>query len=99
MARGGKRPGAGRKRKEKLPLATKSIASEVLAKIDEVKWWLALLHSKDARLRFDVQKYLTDRRDGRPVQQVRVASPDSDKLKVEVDLVSAREKLLAKLGG
>ena len=97
MARGGKRPGAGRKRKEKLQFASKSIATDVLGKIDEVKWWLALLHSKDARLRFDVQKYLTDRRDGRPVQQVRVASPDSDKLKVEVDLASPLDRLKALL--
>jgi len=32
--------------------------------------WLELLNAKDERLRFDVQKYLTDRRDGKPAQGV-----------------------------
>jgi len=29
-----------------------------------------VLNAKDERLRFDVQKYLTDRRDGKPAQGV-----------------------------
>jgi hypothetical protein len=32
--------------------------------------WLELLNAKDDRLRFDVIKYLTDRRDGKPAQGV-----------------------------
>jgi hypothetical protein len=34
---------------------------------------------------------------GRSVQQVRVANPEGEKLKVEVDVASAREKLIAAL--
>ena len=36
----------------------------------EERRWLELLNAKDERLRFDVQKYLTDRRDGKPAQGV-----------------------------
>jgi hypothetical protein len=70
----------GRPEKPKIPLsATTGIASRVLAAApDKVKdgWpgeekrWLELLNAKDDRLRFDVQKYLTDRRDGKPAQGV-----------------------------
>jgi hypothetical protein len=73
-SRGGRREGAGRPKKEKLviggPGNPRGIATRVLNAIDEEKWWLALLHCDDKRLRFDVQKYLTDRRDGKPAQGV-----------------------------
>jgi len=82
MPPGGKREGAGRKPKAKIPLsATTGIATRVLAAPtaldkDGNGWpgeetrWLELLNAKDERLRFDVQKYLTDRRDGKPAQGV-----------------------------
>ena len=61
-------------KKEKLviggPGNPRGIATRVLNAIDEEKWWLDLLHCDDKRLRFDVQKYLTDRRDGKPAQGV-----------------------------
>ena len=80
MPRGGKRENAGRKRvrPELPPRADKGIASRVLAWppdektgwTGEEKAWQSLLCSKDARLQFDVLKYLTDRRDGKPAQGV-----------------------------
>lgn len=76
-ARGGARPGAGRKPKPKIELsATKGIATEVFSRLDgkkaptEVMLWLNLLATKDERLRLDTLKYLTDRRDGKPAQGV-----------------------------
>lgn len=77
--RGGARPGSGRPPKPKIPqFAGKGIASRVLAAPASKKtgWegeearWMALLNANDERLRFDVQKYLTDRRDGKPAQGV-----------------------------
>lgn len=77
--RGGARPGSGRPAKPKVPqFANKGIASRVLAApankesgwTGEEQRWMELLNAKDERLRFDVQKYLTDRRDGKPAQGV-----------------------------
>lgn len=72
MAHGGKRPNAGRKAKAKadLPTVNKTVAAEILAKADEVEAWLELLNAPDLRLRFDVRKYLTDKRDGKAVQTI-----------------------------
>jgi len=78
---------------------TSSIATEVLAGIDEKTYWMDLLAANDMRLHFDVLKYLTDRRDGRPIQQVRVANPEGEKFQVTVDLTIAKSKLLDELGG
>jgi hypothetical protein len=81
MPRGGRRPGAGRKAHARPTLeANKRTATEVLAltcrpihqkdcKCELCTWW-ELLRAADQRLRFDVLKYLTDRRDGKPVQTV-----------------------------
>jgi hypothetical protein len=78
MSRGGKREGAGRKPGPQLPQVDRGTASRVLAMPADVKsgWpgeharWMELLNAKDERLRFDVLKYLTDRRDGKPYQGV-----------------------------
>jgi hypothetical protein len=43
--------------------------------------------------------YLEDRAYGRTVQQIRVANPEGEKFQVEVDVTSARAKLLAALAG
>lgn len=74
---GGSRSGAGRKPKARIEQrADKGIASRVLATSASKEWpgeearWLELLNASDERLRFDVQKYLTDRRDGKPAQGV-----------------------------
>jgi hypothetical protein len=84
MAKGGARPGAGRKKKAKIPdFVTRDIAKQVLALTQppihgtkdkclcEICKWYRLLHvSNDARLEFDVLKYLTDRAYGKAVQNV-----------------------------
>jgi hypothetical protein len=71
MGRGGKRAGAGRKPKPKaFPCADQGTAARVLAKAEEEKRWLELLDATDQRLCFDVLKYLTDRRDGKPMQAI-----------------------------
>lgn len=77
MPRGGQRAGAGRKPKPRLTLkATKNTATKVLDSLakhglTEEQRWLQLLDALDLRLRFDALKYLTDRRDGKPMQLVR----------------------------
>lgn len=78
MPKGGKREGAGRPPKVELPAVAKPKAASVLSLLGstiegvklptENQMWLGLLGAKDLRLRFDVIKYLTDRRDGKPVQ-------------------------------
>lgn len=83
MAQGGARAGAGRKPKPKIELsATKGIASTVLASIDEVALWRALLRADlpvgqihtlelgEQRLIKETAEYLTNRRDGKPAQGV-----------------------------
>lgn len=80
MAKGGKREGAGRPPKARLPFASKAKAESVLGKLGttyegkrlptEDQLWLGLIACPDLRLRFDVMKYLTDRRDGKPVQPI-----------------------------
>jgi hypothetical protein len=78
MRHGGRREGAGRKPRPLIPQVDQGIASHVLAMPADGKtgWpgeeqrWLELLNAGDERLRFDVQKYLTDRRDGKPAQGV-----------------------------
>lgn len=81
MARGGSRPGAGRKAKPKLPTLAKPQAESVLSHLGheykgkrlpkESDLWISLLLSGgDPRLSFDVLKYLTDKRDGKAMQNV-----------------------------
>jgi len=80
MAKGGKRPGAGRKAKPKLPFAAKAQAASVLNKLgghhgdkklpSEDDLWLSLVLGQDLRVRMDALKYLTDRRDGKAVQNI-----------------------------
>ena len=47
------------------------------------------------RLRFDVERYLWDREEGRPVQQV--SNQKEETFKTTVDVTSARDKLTAML--
>ena len=81
--RGGRRVGAGRKPKPKIEQrATKGIASEALASIDERGYWRMLLRADqpleeipklelaERRLIEETLEYLTNRRDGKPAQGV-----------------------------
>jgi hypothetical protein len=113
MAKGGARPGAGRKKlKPEVAEGDKVFASRVLARIGKPGWRefadlskvksdedyaLYLLLSYD---RGDYQFHkLLDRKYGKPVQRVRVGNPEGEKLKLEVDVTSVRNKLLAVLAG
>jgi|SRR5882724_503747 len=75
MAKGGKRPGAGRKPKPKVAsIADRAHAGWLIEKLNslpepnepiEVAGWRGLWDSTDARIRLDTRKYLYDQRDGK----------------------------------
>ena len=81
MARGGKRSGSGRKPSvvEKL---RKGVADQVFAQVNEVETWVALIHCGNPKVIADVMKYLTDRRDGKPMQPV--SGPNGGAIPVQV---------------
>lgn len=108
MPRGGARPGSGPKKKEKivstLPLLKKSMAAKLRADESTELRWKSLRNVGGvapsiaaSRLRFDVERYIWDRDEGRPVQQVRVSNPKDEAFKVEVDASDALKKLAVKL--
>lgn len=78
MARGGRRPGAGRKPGVKLPeVADRNAAGRLLEALNraekkddgyEVEQWRMLTEAKELRIRLDARKYLYDKRDGKAVQ-------------------------------
>jgi hypothetical protein len=77
-ARGGARPGAGRKSSAVKAFA-KGSAAEILAGINEKIQWKKFLKHKDPKIGLDALKYLTDQRDGRAAQAVLVSgNPDVD---------------------
>jgi hypothetical protein len=105
---GGARAGAGRKKKPVLvaPKLTKTLAQKLQADDStELRWKLLrnvggnVPDIGSLRLRFDVEKYIWDRAEGRPVQQVRLANPEGEKFQLKVDVTSARDKLVAALLG
>lgn len=82
MAKGGKRPGAGRK---SLPRADcvvgMQVAAELIAALNkkkssakpdtvEIAGWRDLWEAQDLRIRLDARKYLYDKRDGKATQPV-----------------------------
>jgi hypothetical protein len=83
--RGGARKGAGRPAKAKpLAITDKSVASAVLATLDEIAVWRFLLHAdaledpakrdkltaKERDQIGDHMEYLTNRRDGKPAESI-----------------------------
>ena len=92
MPRGGSRPGAGRKRKPELPFAPKERAKNALSQLGteykgqklpgEDDLWIALLTAQDLRIRLDALKYLTDRRDGKPIQPNTLGNTGGEPFKV-----------------
>lgn len=85
--RGGKRPGAGRKPGAQGPSATKMYvrqlldrplpnvrAHNVLDLVNEAQLWARLLGSDDERVVMNSLMYLTDRRDGKPTQNINMQS-------------------------
>lgn len=69
MTHGGKRTGAGRKPGARA-FVMRSKAEAILATVNEEVIWQRLLRCRNARIVLDAMKYLTDRRDGKPVQAV-----------------------------
>lgn len=87
----------------KAPLK-RTTAEEILAEIDEKQAWMDLLNAEltipngkeapitvaDNRLRADVLKYLTNRRDGMPAQALKHSGPEGDD-PVRVILIGSKD--------
>lgn len=78
-SKGGARIGAGRPKQDiELWLAARGVhpatAMEILAQSDERRKWYRLLNSADDSIVLRTLMYLTDRRDGKPAQQINVTS-------------------------
>lgn len=69
--RGGARPGSGRKPRI-VKAIEKGVAYAILSPEFEKKKWTRLLDSEDERVVLESLKYLTDRRDGKAPQSVKV---------------------------
>lgn len=74
---GGKRPGAGRRPRNvdrwiKARGLSPATAAELLERADERRIWYRLLNSEDESVVLRAITYLTDRRDGRPAQQINI---------------------------
>lgn len=107
---GGARPGAGRKKlKPEVVDGDKDFATRVLARIGKPGWRdytdiVKVKNDEDYALYllltvsgYDQFHRLLNRKFGKEVQRVRVGNPEGGKLKLEVDVTSARDKLFAKL--
>jgi hypothetical protein len=98
MAKGGARPGSGRKKnpaKELAPLGEQS-AAKVLKELEHEKALVGIYrHSIDDRLKVHIIMKLREWAYGKPVQELRVANKPGEKLNVNV--TSEREKLIAAL--
>lgn len=107
MPKGGTRKGAGRKPKPKLPFVPKKDASSVLELLGtkhndkqlptEADLWLSMLLSHDEGTRFRALSYLTDRRDGKAMQQVKLDSEVSGTVTHEFDFSKLADEQLAHL--
>jgi len=98
MAHGGKRSGSGRRKKPVLPAAaplSRGLAVRLHSDESTERRWRELRDTGDHWFRLSVEKYIWDRAEGRPVSQVRLANPEGEKFKMEVDVTSARDKLMA----
>ena len=74
---GGKRPGAGRRPRDadkwiRARGLSPATAAEILDRSDERRIWYRLLNSDDEGVVLRAITYLTDRRDGRPAQQINI---------------------------
>ena len=80
MAKGGARPGAGRKPKPRLPhVQNKAWAAELVEKLnkkasgpepEEIAGWRKLWNAEELRIRLDTRKYLYDQAHGKATQPV-----------------------------
>ncbi len=94
MAKGGKRRGAGRKKGAVAQIKARITAASILDAIGERETWLWAIRTakkkRDVRTVVDIQKYLTDRRDGKPFQAVGVENQDSKPFEIVVRNVGRR---------
>jgi hypothetical protein len=93
MGKGGKREGAGRKPKIAKVLA-ETIAKNLFAEFGgESEAWNSLAQEarkNDLRLTFEILKYWTDRKYGKPKQSVEASGKDGGPLVVRIVHVGAR---------
>ena len=110
MPRGGKRtPGAGKKlgrpKDKKSRPVDGNVARKIKERVKAEELWIFLIakaaekakqtgHTADLR---NALEYLDDRDYGKPVIVQRIGNEEGEKLKLEVDVTSARDKLIAKL--
>ena len=102
MARGGARPNAGRKKREKPPdVADKNAAARLIdalnrpestADSEEIKGWRGLWNALDSRVQLDTRKYLYDKRDGKAVHTVNHLHDKPIEMNVNVSLAEAVQK-------
>lgn len=93
MPRGGVRIGAGRKPHSLSLVVERSTAATILDKINDSKAWMDCYKlakdQQDVRGMVDILKYLTDRRDGRPSQQINLAGQPSHRSPEEIERARA----------
>jgi len=80
---GGRIPGAGRKPGCKT-LVKRAEAADILGSIDEMALWQKLLKSKSEKIVLDAIKYLTDRRDGKAVEAVKLSGDNASPIEILV---------------
>ena len=100
MAKGGKRAGAGRKKNPAKELAAlgEVTAARMLKELEHEKALVDLYKTcGDARLQTHILFKLREWAYGKPVQQVKVGNQQGEKF--EVNVSSARDKLIALLTG
>jgi hypothetical protein len=97
---GGSRPGAGRRPRDvDRWIAARGLkpatAAEILERADERRIWYRLLHSEDDGIVLRTVTNLTDRRDGRPAQQINVTSLNVQFTPAEIERARAVARELA----
>jgi hypothetical protein len=97
-ARGGRRPGAGRKKRQPLPqtsTASRGHLAWLLEQLNrpakasdsfEVQEWRKLTEAADVNCRGQNRRYLTDHVYGKPVQMIAHGDPDGGPVQIEVTL-------------
>ena len=93
MPRGGARLGAGRKPHSLSLVVERSTAASILDKINDAEAWLECYtlakEQGDVRGMVEILKYLTDRRDGRPSQSLRISEESSRVAPEEIERARA----------
>jgi hypothetical protein len=86
MARGGKRPGAGRK--PGVITAVREWAHAVLSDAEEIKYWRGLI--EDPKTRAEALKYVSDHKHGRAPQSVKVAGDSERPMELIIKHIGTR---------